>query len=358
MTIHVETSTSSSPYRRGQALGTARRIEIADTWERYERLFTAYAVPGPVVRDVADHVLENVTGWAPDLAEELVGVAAGSALEPWQVTALNARSEILARSPRTPPGECSTIVRLPPVGPPQTLQTWDWQDAMAGNLVVWTLEPRPGRTVKTLTEPGILGKIGVTDDGIGLHFNLLQHDRDGGAVGVPVHLLARRVLDEASGLDEAEQIVRSATVSASVALTVVAYDGAHSSGCVLEVSPAGVARLEPGPGRTLLHTNHFLDPVLAAGERLAGEDPDTVARLSALARRVEGFDGPSVQRRVAVLDHHREDGAALCCHPYGDDPLEGRWQTLAVVGLDLAAGQLAVHEGYACEAVEESWSTV
>ena len=51
----------------------------------------------------------------------------------------------------------------------------------------------------------------------------------------------------------------------------------------------------------------------------------------------------------------REDGSALCCHPYSDDPVTGRWQTLAVVGIDLAHGRLVVQDGKPCTADQQAW---
>jgi isopenicillin-N N-acyltransferase-like protein len=53
----------------------------------------------------------------------------------------------------------------------------------------------------------VLGKIGVNNHGVGVHLNILHHGADGGPIAVPVHVLARAVLDGASGLGEALAIV-------------------------------------------------------------------------------------------------------------------------------------------------------
>ncbi|MFD0903400.1 hypothetical protein [Actinomadura sediminis] len=53
-----------------------------------------------------------------------------------------------------------------------------------------------------------------------------------------MHLLARRVLDEADTIDAALEIVRGARVSASTVLTVVTYDGTRADARALEIGRA------------------------------------------------------------------------------------------------------------------------
>jgi isopenicillin-N N-acyltransferase-like protein len=349
MTITIFTSPAdrgaASTTANGATLGETWRAEIQATWAAYERYFAAHDLDDGLARRVGRETLEHVAAWAPRLAAEIVGIAEGAALEPWQAAALNARSEVLARFRPATPGECSTSVYLPPGAQPRTIQTWDWSPLMNDAKLIWQYEPRPGWTVKTFTEFGMLAKIGVNSAGLGLHFNLLQHDTDGQHDAIPVHLIARRVLDEASTLAEAEQIVRSAPVSASVALTVVTRDGAA---CTFEVSPAGVARIPVRPDRFLLHTNHFLDPVLARGERLGTDDPDTYTRLTELGRRATALRDSDIEGRAAGFVCHREDGAALCRHPAGDAPVLGQSQTLLVIGLDLDHARLVFRDGNPC----------
>jgi isopenicillin-N N-acyltransferase-like protein len=221
--------------------------------------------------------------------------------------------------------------------------------------LLWRIELASGRTVKTFTELGVLGKIGVNDAGLGVHFNFLQHHDDGlgDGVGVPVHLVARRILDEASTLDEATAIARSAPVTASTALTIVTRGGART----LELSPAGVGVIEPDADGVLLHTNHFLDPELAAGERLAPDDPDTLARYDELQRRRAGLSAPTAAARAEALVLHREDGAALCCHPELGAGVADEWETLLTVALGVTDATLTYIDGAPCEAAAVGWST-
>ncbi|MBN9326030.1 MAG: hypothetical protein J0I87_03820, partial [Cellulomonas sp.] len=109
-----------------------------------------------------------IESWAPDLARELTGLAKGADVEAWQLGMLNARTEILATVGPLGEGECSTAVRLVPGAAPRTIQTWDWHDELdSAKTLVETPGP-DGRTVKYFTEAGLLGKIGVSDAGVGV----------------------------------------------------------------------------------------------------------------------------------------------------------------------------------------------
>ena len=189
---------------------------------------------------------------------------------------------------------------------------------------------RDGRTVHLFTEFGIVGKIGVNDAGLGLHFNILHHRDDGRGAGVPVHVVARRILDEAATVEEATAIARSATVSASTVLTVVAWDDERASARCLELSPAGVGVLEPDADGVLAHTNHFLDPRLARGElrdRLRRHDPQPASTRSAAGSRRVAFSGrcraPAPRARRSrerdLLPRRRRSAARRALGDAGDD---------------------------------------
>ncbi|MFC4564166.1 C45 family autoproteolytic acyltransferase/hydrolase [Nocardiopsis mangrovi] len=358
MTVHTFTTPAAGPAQRARAFGTAWRTQIGANLEDYLRLFAAVGAPAGRVRPWAERALEQTAAWAPALADEITGIATGAGIEPWQAAALNARTEILAAAGHRGRGECSTAVVLPGAGrAPRTTQTWDWHDAIGHDLVVWAFEPRPGHTVRCFTEFGVLGKIGVNSSGLGLHFNILRHVSDHAEIGVPVHVVARRILDEATTVEEATAIARSARVSASTVISVATFDGEHGRTRGLELCPMGVAELEPDENGVLLHTNHFLDPALAEGQQEILDGSSTHPRLAALHDRVTPLGSPDPLDRARSLLDHNPDGTGICCHPDPAKPIHERWQTLLTITLDLETTHLTYHDGGPCTVTRETWHT-
>ncbi|SEU12934.1 C45 family autoproteolytic acyltransferase/hydolase [Nonomuraea wenchangensis] len=352
MTFPTFVSTELDPRARGKELGAARRAAVAANFAGYADLFAAAGARASRVRAWGERALDSSAAWAPRLAEEIAGIASGAGLEPWQVAVVNARTEILAAVDATGEGECSTSVVLPEDGEaPRTVQTWDWHDHLRDAPMLWELEPFPGHVVRTFTETGALAKIGVNTAGLGIHFNLLRHRSDHDAIGVPVHLIARRILDEAATVEEAAALARSATVSASTVITVVTARAAAS----IEISPAGVAVVPSGPDGVLQHCNHFLDPALAEEERHSSDRPTTYERLRHLNAHVTELSAADPTTRARAMLSHAPGSAPVCAHPDLTQPIHQRWETLATIALDLPAARLRVHRGGPCRVAEETW---
>lgn len=347
--INEYRSHAAAPRDRGTAFGEHWRERVGDTIEGYRELFSACDESAFDIDAAGEPALVAIRAWAPELATEIEGIALGAGVTPQSVAAINARTEILARWLPQGRGECSTAVLLGGESP-VSVQTWDWHDRFADNWLVWLIELPDGRTVVTLTEFGIVGKIGVNNLGIGVHINYLRHRSDRASVGVPVHVVARRLLDEAKNMDEAMGVIRSAAVSASSALTIVDYDGEDSSAVVAELFPDGPVYVLPEPDGVLVHTNHFVHPTAAGGDLEAALAGDSFFRYEMLRRRLAAAAPATRDGLIAALNSHLGGAGALCCHP---DPAAGigaRYETLATVGIDFKTGRLDVREGGPCRA--------
>ncbi|TQO18826.1 isopenicillin-N N-acyltransferase-like protein [Rhodoglobus vestalii] len=328
---------STDAHERGLQRGSALRGTLADGVRIYLALFAQAGIHKDAVRSNAEQSIESARHWCPSLVEEMRGTAEGAGLELWQIAALNARTEILSSAAGARPGECSTIVntRNAPVG----AQTWDWHDELSDH---WHLQDVHGniRNFVGLTEHGILSKIGINDAGVGIMLNILGH-QDDRPDGVPVHLVAARILAEASTLGEAVCILQSAPVSTSSAITVVSPDAA----VIVELSPHGAVVLTPHD-HVLLHTNHFLDEHLGRGEKPGLYDPDSQLRYGVLAGRVADSPLPMLASDlVPYLVSQPGDAAELCCVPQPGALLGDRWATLATITLDAVARQMTVSVG-------------
>ncbi|WP_433414280.1 C45 family autoproteolytic acyltransferase/hydrolase [Microtetraspora malaysiensis] len=344
----------ADPRRRGRARGQRLGADIARGWRTYSELFEVAAAARGVTLDVPALALRSLAAtraWAPELADEVEGVAEGAGVPLWVAAALNARTEILAAAGTPRAGECSTVVRAGVLGG----QTWDWHEELADG---WHLQSVRGDAVAFtgITEHGILAKIGLNEAGVGVLFNILGH-ADDGADGVPVHLVARKVLGGARSYAEAVGILTEAPVSASTVVTVVTADRAA---CV-ELSPAGAAVITsdltmPDGSAWLVHTNHFADPALAAGEFRGRAEPETYDRARLLAGRIRhGWRLDDADDLAALLTAHPGDGAEICCHASADGRLGTRWASLATIAVEPRAGRLMVHDGGPCSAHPSAW---
>ncbi|GEK79952.1 C45 family autoproteolytic acyltransferase/hydolase [Agrococcus baldri] len=342
--------TDASAHARGIAYGAEMGGEVRRTIELYRQAYEVMGVPAGVVDEVVAGSLEAVRDWAPTQWEELTGLASSAGASMHDLMLLTARTEILAHAP-VGVLECSTVVALHDDRRPMTMQTWDWHGELVPTGVMLELHlpggsDAPARVVRTFSETGMVGKIGVTapaggHGGLGVHFNILHHASDRAAIGVPVHVVMRRILDEASSVDDAVALARSATVGASTVLTVVqgASASAPARAASLELAPEGVAVVEAQEG-FLAHTNHFLDPQLAAGE--ATSDTSTTGPR---------YDHTVAQRAaIGAADDAVSMAAAMCGAAGADAPvcvrvkpaasLSDRWETLLTASLDVVAGAI------------------
>jgi isopenicillin-N N-acyltransferase like protein len=338
--IHTFVTGTTDPAMRGRQTGERWAHEIRETVARYLDFFPRVGIDADRARAIGEASLDRLDAWCPDLAVEIVATAEGAQLAPWRLACLNARTEILAIKPPAGEGECSTAVHAASAtAGPRSIQTWDWHASLAPQGLMLGLATRRGVTVKLFTEFGMLGKIGVNSLGLGLHFNILRHASDNGSGGVPVHAIARRVLEEAASVEEAVDLARSATLSASTVLTVFTRDaspGAGLSAASIELSPAGVAVVPPREDGWVLHTNHFLDARLSGGERSPFAST-TYARLAHLQAAAAAMTAVGLQSRAAEMCGGHGAQAPVCVRADPNLPDTERVETLLTVGIDTEA---------------------
>ena len=344
------TSSQTDPYERGAELGAAQADAVAVTVATYVRLWE-WLSPTFDLAAAGGLALESIRARAPRAAVEIAGIAAGSGRSVEEIAALNARTEVLALvSPRLASTECSTVVSTAPDRAPIATQTWDWYPHMQDNWFVWTFPTGSGRRVTTLTEYGVLAKIGVNDAGFGVMLNMLHHEADDQSsraeptIGFPVHVLLRTLLEDCTSVAEARDLVAGQSFSASSAVTAVDRSGDAAS---LETFPGSVGEVKPEAG-LLVRTNHFIS---AEGEPgcLAGVlDDNSWVRRDHLIAALTAAPPATAADVHAAMTHH--DPAGPVCrhalHPEAPDLIETA--TLATVTLDVEHGSLDAVRGGPC----------
>jgi isopenicillin-N N-acyltransferase-like protein len=285
----------------------------------YRRLLAEAADLRRAGADVAERLEPR---W-PELYEELEGIAAGAGQDVLELAAVNARTELLA-------GGCSVVAHTDGL----LAQTWDWHPDLAAATVAWTVHQAAGRWFTTVTEAGILGKLGCTSSGLAVGLNFLASSDDGGTEGVPIHVLLRLVLERCDRVDEALGLLRGVRTSASACVTIVG-----KTAVAAELSPAGMSLVEPDDDGWLVHTNHFLAGPVSGSDTLA--DAGTAARRELLVRLIRR--GVPVRDALAT---HAPAEEPVCRHADPDAPWAERRATL--LALTVVRGELRVAAGPPC----------
>ncbi|WP_028064138.1 C45 family autoproteolytic acyltransferase/hydolase [Solirubrobacter soli] len=322
-----------SPGDRGRAFGSACAEAVARTVGVYRRLFADAA---GLCRDEVLRLGEQVgiavsAGW-PELVDEIEGLAAGAGHDPRELLAINARTELLAGTQAR--GECSLVARRGT----WLAQTWDWHPDLAGAAIAWTVEHAGGRFT-TVTEAGVLAKLGCNDAGVACGLNFLTCSEDRRTGGMPIHLLLRLVLERCASASEARALLRDVRTAASSCITVAAGDSLFAA----ELSPGGTRFVSPADDGWLVHTNHFLLPPASGSDPTPSVHPGTLERRSRLLEAAR--DGLAPPDALALHDGRLE---SVCRHDDGAGPWHERRATLLAVWMEPARRLLRVAPGPPC----------
>lgn len=343
--VRAFTSSALSPRERGLEFGRAFPQQIRSTIGFYRDLLSRCPRPDVDLEQGGAQALESIERFSPAAAAEIRGIAAGAAVAVEEIAGINARTELLALADPDGTVECSTIVSAPESGPVRGAQTWDWYSAMADGWLQWTIPLPDGRSLSTVTEFGILAKIGVNSAGLGLLFSILHHEDDGnGKVGMPVHVLARTVLELGGSITGAVALADRAELSASSTFTLLDATGAMA----VELYPGGLGMVRPHDG-WLVRSNHFHSVEGAPGCRDHITGRNSIVRLEALTDHVRGHPDASDAGLLAALTGHDPEGR-LCVHA-GPETTAA---TLATVVIDTIEPSLSVWRGWPCAAISVS----
>jgi isopenicillin-N N-acyltransferase like protein len=330
----------------GSQLGERIAVGIADhsatleastgvTWERALKWIPRLVDP---IRD-----------FAPDLVEEMEGIADGAEQTFEAIVALNARTTLgrLAAG-ADEEVECSTAAALPEStadGTTYLFGNWDQNVRRFANAVVLEIHT-PGRpAVLMVSEAGRLMLAGLNDAGLGINGNSLWCTRDQTTPGgIPWPVVRRRFLQH-TRLAPAIKSVYSAPRTHSGNHMVASAEGFAVD---LEATPGEVFAVSPVDG-VMAHSNHFLSPAAQARieDTSIGRSPSTLyrhRRIEEVMRQAHGsIDADTL--KLALRDHFGYPDS-VCAHP------EPRWRpsssTIASSIMDLERLTLEVASGPPC----------
>lgn len=315
-----------SPSEIGFQHGSLLRERIRGCFDLYRSLISRFSDDD--VRRFAATFRQSIAAFHPPFAEEIDAIAEGAGLEPWKIYLLNARTEILRAliTQGALPPECSALFfrqrRI--LG-----QNWDWAPTCEELVVFLQIRYSGDKELLTFTEPGILAKIGMNSDGVGVCLNILR--APAAPRGVPVHILLRAVL-ESSSAGEAKSRVLSADLGTMSNLIIADATG---EGLGIEIA-GGAVGVYGSSASWIAHTNHYLTLDV---DNPRAEHESSYARQEALEARCARLQEGSLGEMKEILGDRSNARLPICCE-YEPDDLVVEAGTVTTIVMDLPHREL------------------
>jgi isopenicillin-N N-acyltransferase-like protein len=343
---------SGTPGQIGAAHGEAQRDRIRASTDRFlgwllggtSVALTEQALWARWASQVAANEAE-----APDLVEEMRGIARGAGVPFERVFLLNSLLDL--SSFRYLPlaqnfGGCSTFAVAAEAGTGKTLlgQTYDMAEFHQDYLTLLRLKPARGPRQLVFTFAGIVGAAGLNEAGLGVNINYLSPTDVG--VGRLHSVVVRQIL---AGTQLADAL--------TPAVVPPRAGGAHfliadRDGNVVSVETTARRHQVFYPeGNALGHTNHYLADWLKPFEYLrAGSIGGSIARYTALRRFLrERGDRLTTQALQELTRNHTSYPRSICAHGAAFEPAGSRTRTVAALVQVLADQTMHVAGGCPCE---------
>ena len=335
---------SGSAHERGRMHGEIARERVVRSLSHYAHLFEFCGIGWDEARRRASAYRDAIGALDASLLEEIDGIAAGAGRKPDEILALNARTELLPPAflgkAGAPSGECTAIaVRAHASATGGTLlaQNWDWLGAQREALILLRAPESDHPGFLTLTEAGMLAKIGMNTLGFGICLNILRSVDDGKRTGVPVHVLLRALLG-CRKVADAIALASQLTFGSSSNVLCADVTGETAS---LELSPRGVG-VVPSTGGTLCHTNHFIASGTEGWQLALADNLSTEPRLERARRHAAALETHGVEDLKTLLRDESEGFLSICRRPDPSLPEEARIETVASVIMELTRATMHV----------------
>jgi len=334
---------------RGNAHGESLREAIREGLDRWR---------DSLARDVAgsldDYISEllnrtsftvAIDRWAPDLGEEVIGLAEGAGVDRQTMLAFQLVDEEwwFRRNRRLGlvVGEKCSVVGIPGTeqNAPLLAQNLDiptWCDGLQVLLQI-TL-PDSDLKASVFSYAGLIALTGLNDRSIAVTVNALMQ-LNPSPRGLPVAFVVRALLAKRT-FEDAERLLLEIEHASGQAYTLGSRDRIVGYEC----SARGTCRYRPRePSGVLCHSNHplanddqqlfrdvsrLIDPALQAASR-----SNTERRLASLVAQTEGLTpGPGVDEVAAILRSHDDRGASICAHDSGGTMAFTAWSVIYELG--------------------------
>jgi isopenicillin-N N-acyltransferase-like protein len=331
---------AGGPHQRGLAVGRALAEPIHRSLAFYREILERRGRSSLELPTMLGAHRSATEQTYPALVEELAGMAEGADAPWWELFAVNAFEELEPMLEAAPAMERCTAFAV--AGPEGTVLAHNeqWYAGDAGNVAVVVGVPDDGPAFASPTVVACLPAVGMNAAGVAQGVMSLEADDDG--VGIPRVFTSRSAL-QASSLRDAERLATPNGRAGGYAYVVAARDAQTAT---IETS----ATRHVVRGGAAAHTNHYLDPRLAA----LAPDPSagSVSRLERLRALLAERDPRTPEGAMAILRDHEAQPQSICRHPDPGDGDEGTAILFSMVCL-LEERRMWVAAGQPCEAAYE-----
>ena len=342
-----------TPYEIGFGHGSKCRDQVLASIRYYQKAFAANGVSWEDGKRLGLTYESHIAVYAPQLLEEMRGIADGAQVSYEDILAMNCRSEMTRmkvgeKLAGLTAGGCTAFA----VMADKTVdcktyhaQTWDFGTMQRDAMVVLNILPQgTSPALFLITEGGLVGGKGMNACGMSLTLNALR--TSGVPEGVPLHVVMRKML-ESHTIAEAFHWATCAPCAAAGCITI-AIDNAALA---IELVPGDMDVLTPSGG-ILVHTNHVLSTRFRNIEDLGrrnlagGSSFLRYSRCHALLSRQTPFTLADIQ---AVMCDHVGYPKSICMHADESLPLAEQTSSNYAVVFDLTDRVIHLCAGNPCQ---------
>jgi isopenicillin-N N-acyltransferase-like protein len=278
----------------------------------------------------ARHFKTIIETYSSEYGLEIAALADAAGIDPLWIFAVNARSEMVQFGQN----EC-TAAFFPQTG--LLGQTWDWFAAAEDLIAVVQIELPGDHTILMMTEPGIIGKIGLNSAGLGVCLNYLTDPEI--RRGLPIHILMRAILDSGSLVDAKQRIAAAGTGRSGNLLIGTADGGAFA----VEFRTAASYEL-PADGAVYLHTNHYRYQGCDLHTGTAKQRENSWQRLARAEAHASAFKDHSTNEMLELLSDCTDPEHPIYA-PYREYEGLGTIGTICTLMMDLPKRRLWLRYG-------------
>ncbi len=285
------------------------------------------------ILSLATHFKSEIARFEPNYCTEIESLAAGADVDPLWIYALNSRSEIM----NTFTNECTAVFfkNTALLG-----QNWDWAQELEKLAVILRIKLEKKPAILMMSEPGIIGKIGLNSEGVGVCLNFLNSGQI--CKGVPVHIILRSIL-ESPDLKKATKLIEPVKEGKSANILI---GDAHGEYIDFEFANQQVYQSQDD-SKVFLHTNHYLKnkELNSDLEKLAS----SLARYEQALQMIPTVKESSLDDMKRILLDQTMSNLPIC-RPYVPDPDIGNVGTVCTIIMDLTSLKMHITLGNPLEA--------